>query len=619
MATIVPEASGAPLVSIVDTLQSGRYVEAGTDIPAGTLIHASLPFVLVPHPTTQRQQCVACFQHVDAPGGGSGMSCSATKKKGGGGGGKGRPMKNGAYLQMKAQLAQSKAAASARQQQQGVATQEDDEDEEDETDSSSKAQDSQSSPPPAVVLCTQCPAVYCSAACKKIYHPTHTSSHECLAMKIATETSAHRKPREVHFLAIMLNIALRAASEGCAARLLQKPTDATDVLEAAGDLVLNADHVNAPTSSEEESMNETDPGLAEKNRLKETAPTTSATISEPNEHATTEVGEDRAPPQAASAYVKQLPRSAEVGSTIPNEALRIRAQHEARGFVEVVDPKSRVPRTALEDIMRVCSKVPATFTSQQRLKGPTSSFSLLFPLVRASTWDDYGLLVTNLSVISKDRLSEYRALYRYFLKAIALCPGELFGLEPPPPPPNAPVPRILRRTAPPPPPNFVGSRTVVSSEMFYSICGALQMNAFGVYNNVDTCTAIGSYPFASYFNHSCAPNICRIMEGRVATFYTLCDVAKGTPLCICYCEVEDPTSLRRAHLLSSYRFHCECLRCSGSEALRFDRCRKCAARGYLVAPPTDINTTTTTASVDSPAAEGQCSVCRQWSAIIMPS
>jgi ribosomal protein L40E len=598
-----------PLVSVVDTLQSGRYIEAATDIPAGTLIHASLPYVLVPHPTSQRQQCVACFRHVDSPAGSSGHS-TAAKKKTSGGGGKGRPLKNGAYLQMKAQLAQSKAASSARLQQTPATPDEIDDNQthHDDDDPLSTADVSSLQAAP----CGQCPAVYCSAACKKLYHATHTTSQECLAMKIASETSAHRNPREVHFLAIVLNITLRAAKEGCAARLLQKPSDATEVLEAAGDLLLNAATVAAPTLSNdvEESMNETDPGLADKRRIAEATATTAPLGPQDSVETTISV-----PQVTAHTQGKQPPaiaRSAEVGSHIPTEALRIRAQHEARGFVEVVDPKSA--RSALEDVMRACSTVPSTNTTTTQHQSNTHKLSLLYQSIKPSTWDDYGLLVTNLSVISKDRLSEYRALYRYFLKAMALCPGELFGLEPPPPPTPATAARTLRRTAPPPPPNFVGGRTVVSSEMFYSICGALQMNGFGVYNDGDTCIAIGSYPFASYFNHSCAPNICRIMEGRVATFYTLCDVAKGTPLCICYCDVEDPTSLRRAQLLSSYRFHCECLRCSGSEPLRFDRCRKCTARGYLVLP---IAGASTPASSDR-LIEGQCSVCRQLSPIYIP-
>lgn len=121
----------------------------------------------------------------------------------------------------------------------------------------------------------------------------------------------------------------------------------------------------------------------------------------------------------------------------------------------------------------------------------------------------------------------------------------------------------------------------VSESIFTSVCAGLQCNGFGVYDPSDRCAAVGFYPLASYFNHSCDPNLCRVMVGNEMRFYALRAIGEGEPLCISYIDVTDAAADRRRELLQGYRFYCRCPRCAGEGRLQCRQCEKCDARGYL--------------------------------------
>ena len=139
----------------------------------------------------------------------------------------------------------------------------------------------------------------------------------------------------------------------------------------------------------------------------------------------------------------------------------------------------------------------------------------------------------------------------------------------------------------------------ISEHMFRRIYGAVKCNAFGVYEPSGLCYATCMYPSASYFNHSCAPNLCRVMQGRRVHFYTIHPVAQGDPLCITYTDPDVNKSERREVLLNSWRFECACTRCSKDAPLRAKYCNRCRGAGIGIIRP-----------LDSTMTMGECVICK---------
>jgi SET and MYND domain-containing protein len=201
-------------------------------------------------------------------------------------------------------------------------------------------------------------------------------------------------------------------------------------------------------------------------------------------------------------------------------------------------------------------------------------------------------LVSNIGLMEKQDLNKFGKLYRYLLK-FALQNGERELAE------NCCDPLEAE-----PPGRSTLPRVPVTESMFQVICATMQCNAFGDYDKDDHCTAVALYPLASYFNHSCLPNLTRSREGRNAVFYALRDIKAGEPLVISYVDPLDPPDVRRRHLMSSYRFVCECPRCRGHEPLRMAFCQQCRGRGTL------------RPKLGSPG-EGICNICAAESALVV--
>eukprot|EP00697_Spironema_sp_BW2_P011110 gnl/Spiro4/266_TR165_c0_g1_i1.p1 gnl/Spiro4/266_TR165_c0_g1~~gnl/Spiro4/266_TR165_c0_g1_i1.p1 ORF type:complete len:463 (-),score=35.03 gnl/Spiro4/266_TR165_c0_g1_i1:15-1403(-) len=80
-------------------------------------------------------------------------------------------------------------------------------------------------------------------------------------------------------------------------------------------------------------------------------------------------------------------------------------------------------------------------------------------------------------------------------------------------------------------------------------------------------TARGVFRLASLFNHSCAPNCCYVFRGTAVHMTTICPIAQGEELCICYLAFNRATTAeRRLKLRNAYFFECHCLRCELSSA-----------------------------------------------------
>ena len=69
------------------------------------------------------------------------------------------------------------------------------------------------------------------------------------------------------------------------------------------------------------------------------------------------------------------------------------------------------------------------------------------------------------------------------------------------------------------------------------------------------------YPSASYFNHSCDPNIAKVRQGRTVLFVTSKEVQAGEELCISYGHTERQVAERRQVLRDWWGFNCNCSRC----------------------------------------------------------
>ena len=69
------------------------------------------------------------------------------------------------------------------------------------------------------------------------------------------------------------------------------------------------------------------------------------------------------------------------------------------------------------------------------------------------------------------------------------------------------------------------------------------------------------YPSASYFNHSCDPNIAKLRQGRTIVFVTSKEVQAGEELCISYGHTERQVEERRQVLRDWWGFNCNCSRC----------------------------------------------------------
>lgn len=92
-------------------------------------------------------------------------------------------------------------------------------------------------------------------------------------------------------------------------------------------------------------------------------------------------------------------------------------------------------------------------------------------------------------------------------------------------------------------------------------------NSFGIRSLDDDASEMfgyGTWPSASYWNHSCSPNILKRRSGRTWTFTTSRDVKEGEELCITYLGGEEDelgVTERREMLWKAWKFVCGCTRC----------------------------------------------------------
>ncbi|KAK9457849.1 hypothetical protein V1511DRAFT_491030 [Dipodascopsis uninucleata] len=98
------------------------------------------------------------------------------------------------------------------------------------------------------------------------------------------------------------------------------------------------------------------------------------------------------------------------------------------------------------------------------------------------------------------------------------------------------------------------------------ILGREAANAFGIWQlplSIESeCLGSAIFPSASYFNHSCNPNISKERVGRSMQFTTIRDIQPDEELCISYGMLTDSPVQERQKLLSDqWYFSCSCSRC----------------------------------------------------------
>ncbi|QLQ81418.1 hypothetical protein HG537_0F01790 [Torulaspora globosa] len=110
-------------------------------------------------------------------------------------------------------------------------------------------------------------------------------------------------------------------------------------------------------------------------------------------------------------------------------------------------------------------------------------------------------------------------------------------------------------------------RKDLSTELFRHIMGSEYGNSFGIWEQQKVLEGreflgYSVFPRASYFNHSCDPNITKCRVGSTMLFTLNKDVPKDEPLCIDYSSLlSQPVVKRRQILKENWFFDCLCTRC----------------------------------------------------------
>jgi hypothetical protein len=108
---------------------------------------------------------------------------------------------------------------------------------------------------------------------------------------------------------------------------------------------------------------------------------------------------------------------------------------------------------------------------------------------------------------------------------------------------------------------------IVTAEMIYLMSSRDSHNSFGIRSLEDDGSeffGFGCWPAASYFNHSCNPNLEKKRVGRTWEFRAYRDITKGDQICITYLSGEErrlSRSKRMITLRKNWGFECACERC----------------------------------------------------------
>lgn len=104
-------------------------------------------------------------------------------------------------------------------------------------------------------------------------------------------------------------------------------------------------------------------------------------------------------------------------------------------------------------------------------------------------------------------------------------------------------------------------------------------NSFGIWQLVGDSSTENKeflgyciFPEASFFNHSCRPNLKKFRKGNRMIFQSIDSIEEGQQMCIDYFHIlDEPFLVRQKTLLKNWFFQCACDRCS--EELKNESCQ----------------------------------------------
>lgn len=106
------------------------------------------------------------------------------------------------------------------------------------------------------------------------------------------------------------------------------------------------------------------------------------------------------------------------------------------------------------------------------------------------------------------------------------------------------------------------------------LCGVVQCNAFGHThitrqdNNITRSWSCGLWTLASFMNHSCTPNVATVLIGDAMIAIASRNLKCGEELTVAYFDIFRPLQERRASMLHSWNFVCNCPRCILEEKIQ---------------------------------------------------
>lgn len=123
--------------------------------------------------------------------------------------------------------------------------------------------------------------------------------------------------------------------------------------------------------------------------------------------------------------------------------------------------------------------------------------------------------------------------------------------------------KFLKTTLP------VQLQSLLTTETLRLIVGREFGNSFGIWQLVDDSSNENKeflgymlHPEASFFNHSCRPNIKKYRIDNRMYFQTTQDIKQGEQVCIDYYHVlDEPFEVRQKTMMENWFFNCSCERC----------------------------------------------------------
>ncbi|KAG0204186.1 hypothetical protein BGX33_008667 [Mortierella sp. NVP41] len=109
----------------------------------------------------------------------------------------------------------------------------------------------------------------------------------------------------------------------------------------------------------------------------------------------------------------------------------------------------------------------------------------------------------------------------------------------------------------------------IDSSLFRTILYREVANSFGIRDSSDELLGFAVFPLASFFNHSCRPNIQKKRRSggraRQMEYWSTKVIQAGEECCISYGNISTGWEVRQARLEDMYFFRCSCPRCLEEE------------------------------------------------------